>query len=243
MTPFFSLSYILTIIAEDDCRPPLPNNSRFNNQGLQDVLRVCWSTKPTQRPIFSKIVKDLKQLRKSSGQEVVDSPRIPVIEEESEVTTSPSPEMRPTIPEYLQSADNDLCELISSSIPPLFLLTCRKADDILPSIFQEPQQISGPPHSESTVSTEDIKMTELVIYTPAPSSRSSSLLMPTVSSSEEHTNVIDYDGHDSPPPVDERVANTWNERRYRLLLIHDYHPSRQSIIQVFLESSYSHCFF
>ena len=147
------------------------------------------------------------------------------------------------MPEYLQAADNDLCE--SSLIFSLSFLTSRKADDILPSIFQDPEQISAPPHSESTVSTEDIKKPEMVIYTPAPSSRASSFLIPTISSSssEEHPNVIDYDGHDSPPPLDERVANTWNERRYRLLLIHDYHPSRESIIQVFLESSYSHCFF
>ena len=227
-----SSNYILTLPAEGDSRPPLPNNSRFNSQGLQDILRACWSTKPTQRPTFSKVVKDLKQLRKSSGQEVVDSPRIPVIEEESETATCPSPDMRPTIPEHLRAADNDLCELFSSPIFSLSLLTYRVADDILPDlgIFQDPQQISGTldvPHCESTVSTEDMKKSELVIYTPAPSSRASSFIIP--SSSEELPNVIDYDGYDSPPPLDERVANTWNERRYRLLLTHDYHPSRGSI--------------
>ena len=113
-----SPSYILTLPAECDSRPPLPNNSRFNTQGLQDILRACWSTKPTQRPIFSKVVKDFKQLRKSSGQEIVDSPRIPVIDEESE-TPSPSPDMRPTsFIEHLQAADNDLCE----HFPPRFSL-------------------------------------------------------------------------------------------------------------------------
>ena len=105
-----SSNYILILPAEGDSRPPLPNNSRFNTQGLQDVLRVCWSTKPTQRPTFSKVVNDLKQLRKSPGQESIDSPRFPVIEEEPETTAFPSPDMRPTLPEYLQPADNDLCE-------------------------------------------------------------------------------------------------------------------------------------
>lgn len=105
------------------------------------------------------------------------------------------------------------------------------------NIFRDPQQISGSsdvPHSESTVSTEDMKKPELVIYTPVPSSRSSSFIIPSSSSSDEHPNVIDYDGYDSPPPLDERTANTWNERRYRLLLTHDYHPSRKSIRQAVL---------
>ena len=118
----------------------------------------------------------------------------------------------------------------SSLIFSLSLLTWRKADDILPDlgdIFQEPQQIPSP-HSESTVSTEDVKMPEMVTYTPAPSSRSSSFVMPSASSSEEHHNVVDYDECDSPP-LDQGVANTWNERRYRLLLTHEYHPSRRSI--------------
>ena len=246
MTPFLSLRLSPNILAEGDSRPPLPNNSRFNTQGLQDLLRACWSTKPTQRPTFSKIVNDLKQLRKSTGRESVDSPRIPVIDEESEPTTFPSPDMRPTMPEHLQVADNYLCELFSSPIFSLSLLTCKKADDVLPNIFRDPEQISSSSdvphsesHSESTVSTEDMKKPELVIYTPATSSRSSSI-MPATSS--EYPNVIDYDGYDSPP-LDERVAKAWNERRYRLLLTHEYHPSRRSILQIVLESSYSCCFF
>lgn len=115
------------------------------------------------------------------------------------------------------------------------LLTFGKADEILPDlgdIFENPQKIPGSfdvPHSESTVSTEDVKKPEMVIYTPVPSTRSSSFIIPA-SSSDEYLNVIDYDGYDSPPPHDERIANIRNERRYRLLLTHDYHPSRRSSI-------------
>jgi hypothetical protein len=112
------------------------------------------------------------------------------------------------------------------------LLPCKKkADNILPNIFEDPQQISGTSHPESTVSTKDIKRPEMVIYTPANSSRSSesSIAIPSTSTEEHNNNVIDYDGYDSPPPLDERIANTWNERRYLLLLMHDYHPSRPCI--------------
>ena len=113
--------------AEDDSRPPLPDNSRFNTQGLRDILQACWSTKPIQRPTFSKLVKDLKQLRQTSGQEVGESPGAPVIDDESAIGSSPSPDMRPTsLPEsYVQAVDNDLRELFSPfAIFFLSLLTC-----------------------------------------------------------------------------------------------------------------------
>ena len=41
--------------------------------------------------------------------------------------------------------------------------------------------------------------------------------------------MVDYVGCDSPPPLNEKVLNAWNERRYRISLTHDYHPSRKSI--------------
>lgn len=39
---------------------------------------------------------------------------------------------------------------------------------------------------------------------------------------EEVFRITDSDGYDSPTPVDERVAQVRDERRYRLLLTHDY---------------------
>jgi abelson tyrosine-protein kinase 1 len=41
----------------------------------------------------------------------------------------------------------------------------------------------------------------------------------------------DYDRYDSPLPVDERIAELRNERRYRYLLTHDYNASRESVHQ------------
>jgi hypothetical protein len=38
---------------------------------------------------------------------------------------------------------------------------------------------------------------------------------------------MDDEGYESPIPVDDRVAELRNERRYRLLLAHDFHPSRK----------------
>ena len=50
----------------------------------------------------------------------MDSPQIPGIDETPETTTSLSPDMRLTIPEYLQAADHDLCEFFS--FPVFFLI-------------------------------------------------------------------------------------------------------------------------
>lgn len=79
---------------------------------------------------------------------------------------------------------------------------------------------------ESTVSIESVQMPEPVIFTPGPSSRSSSVLLSSSVHSEDHINIVDLDGYESPPPADDRIAETKNERRYRLLLTHDFHPSR-----------------
>lgn len=79
-------------------------------------------------------------------------------------------------------------------------------------------------HQESTVAA-GMKMPEPVIFTPGPSSRTSSIIASI--HSEEHISFVDYDaGYESPPPIDTRIAELKNERRYRMLLTHDYHPSR-----------------
>ena len=35
---------------------------------------------------------------------------------------------------------------------------------------------------------------------------------------------------DSPPPLDETLANSKDERRYRMLLQHEFHPSRMILL-------------
>ena len=230
-----TVKFLTHFHAEDDGRPPLPDNSRFNTQGLQDILKACWTTKPTQRPTFVKLVKDFKQLRNAGGQEIADSPSVSVIDE-PEIAHSPSPDMRPTsCPEYHQYPDDDLCEFIAAILVPSFVYSLKKAD-ISPALGTTIQPSrrstgSGMPRRESVVSTGDRKIPEVVIYTPVSPDRSSSFnapVSPPVSPPEEHPNMFDL-GECEAPPADERIAKIQNERRYRLLLTHDYHPSRMSI--------------
>jgi hypothetical protein len=68
-----------------------------------------------------------------------------------------------------------------------------------------------------------------VMFTPSlNASRSSSIFTSAPESPSEDGNAhLDYDGYDSPPPATERLAELRNERRYRMLLNHDFHPSRE----------------
>ena len=102
-------------------------------------------------------------------------------------------------------------------------LTAREAS-------QSPLGVGGSVVSrrEDTVATSRVHMPEAVLFTPSVSnSRASSLFASTPSTrSEENVGVVDWEGYDSPPPADERIAEVRNERRYRLLLVHEFHPSR-----------------
>ena len=144
--------------------------------------------------------------------------------------------MRPTcLPDYVQPVDNDLRKLffLHLRLPSYLwhLLIPGKADGLLPElgdIFQSPRQ-SDLPHRQSTVSTEG--MMSKVMYTPALSAYPLTTISP--SQSEEYIN----DRYSPRSPVDETVAKIQNERRYRLLLTHDYHPSRKhAYLNVVLES-------
>jgi len=83
---------------------------------------------------------------------------------------------------------------------------------------------------------ETIRMPEPVLYTPSLNSSASSIFASDGSSlSDILEDVIpEYDGYDSPPPADDRLAEIRNERRYRLLLTHEFHPSREFLWFYFL---------
>ncbi|EGN91777.1 hypothetical protein SERLA73DRAFT_100155 [Serpula lacrymans var. lacrymans S7.3] len=80
------------------------------------------------------------------------------------------------------------------------------------------------PESEEDVETSAMDMPQPVIYTPSPSAPAS---LSSSRSSSLFTSRVDYAGYDSPPPLDERLAESRNERRYRLLAksTHEFHHS------------------
>jgi abelson tyrosine-protein kinase 1 len=73
-------------------------------------------------------------------------------------------------------------------------------------------------------------MPQPVLFTPSINNASS--IFETATSESDDDNNLDllvYEGYDSPPPANERLAELRNERRYRLLLDHEFHRSRESL--------------
>ncbi|KAJ7188007.1 hypothetical protein C8R46DRAFT_1205222 [Mycena filopes] len=236
-------------VTKENTRPSIPP-SRFNTPALQEILRVCWHKDPFVRPPFSKIVKDAKQLRKSfcgpsSNPEDIPSPRIPdwqEVDDDYMYTSRPSPDMHP-IPLPGDSPPRNLVGSVpffSGSSPPSTAAnsqntsfhtardTSQSPDDSLASLSSSLIHASLS-FKEDTVATPRTHMTEEVLFTP--SNRTSTLLpstIPQLNPSEEDLNHLllgNRDGNESPPPADDRMAQLRNERRYRLLLGHEFHPS------------------
>jgi hypothetical protein len=107
----------------------------------------------------------------------------------------------------------------------------------LKSTFSHTDQGDFPktPRRETSVPTGAIQFPEPVLFTPT-TSRESSLLLSTSSEESEESESqgsirqLHHDGFNSPPPEDERAIQGKNERKYRMLLKHDYHPSRKYIL-------------
>lgn len=195
---------IRRLVLDDNKRPPLPVGSKYATPALQDLVRACWDKDPTKRPPFSQIVPRMKLIRKTTDD--ITSPSIPELPElEAEFPLRPSPDIRPGL-----------------------LL------DVEPF---SPQQDAGDdaadrqPHRETSVPTSEIKFPEPVIYTPAGSRQSSVLISPSSDHSEETRSSSDapstpfHDTHASPPPESDIISQIRNERRYRMILVHNHNPS------------------
>ncbi|KAJ7438285.1 hypothetical protein B0H11DRAFT_591673 [Mycena galericulata] len=229
--PLMSDEAVRNFVLKDNTRPKIPS-TRFSSPGLHELLRVCWDEDPSIRPPFSRIVKEAKQLRKAAevpfdGFEDLASPPIsPRGPDWPEVETGPprpSPDMHPVPLPKTPRMSMDVPGFPIPSISP----------DMSSSESYHTVSQSWPPtgalisHREDTVSSSGTDVPEPVVYTS--SSRASSIFTPsTKSSSTEDLNdflLADFGGYESPMPADERIAEIRNERRYRLLLVHDFHPS------------------
>ncbi|KAG7086098.1 hypothetical protein E1B28_003613 [Marasmius oreades] len=218
-------------VLKDNSRPTIPQ-TRFSTAALQGIIQACWEKDPFLRPAFSQVARDLKKLRKngdSSAPEDVMSPRMP--ESMDYGHSRPSPDMRPIpLPSVTPPRDSSLPVLGNSpgSTSDASFRTARERD-----LSYSPPITTSAYHREDSAScTSRVQMPEPVIYTPsAPSSATSSIFTSDPSTRSETDSIFalghppEYDGYDSPPPLDSRLAEARDERRYRMLLVHDFHPS------------------
>ncbi|KIM89640.1 hypothetical protein PILCRDRAFT_191889 [Piloderma croceum F 1598] len=79
-----------------------------------------------------------------------------------------------------------------------------------------------------TSASGEIRLLEPVLYAPSANTSQASSIFdvsePSPSSALDEPQV-DFDGYESPPPPNDQSADIRDERHYRLLLTHDFHPS------------------
>ncbi|KDQ23602.1 hypothetical protein PLEOSDRAFT_1078986 [Pleurotus ostreatus PC15] len=220
--------YVLT--TEENGRPPIPP-SRYVTPALEDLLHEAWHHDPTKRPPFSKLVPDLKQIRKAfgnGGEEAIS----PAMSDhlELEPKQRPSPDMHPIPLPYASPPRTQFLDALGLS----------PASSEAGSSFRTARDISSSPQSsipyhfdrsEEALVSRPMAMPEPTLYNTVSSTRTLSRdssdfegVSPSTTS-DENIDVWHYSGYDTPPPIDERLKQMRNERRYRMLLTHDFHPS------------------
>ncbi|KAG6889171.1 hypothetical protein C0992_006218 [Termitomyces sp. T32_za158] len=235
----------------ENTRPAVPL-SRFNTALLQDLLRVCWYHDPAVRPSFSAIVRDVRALRraflndttKSLGREsplplsspiAIDRSRHSQEWDSDQLRTKPSPDMRPLPLPHGTPPAPDSAFMGHMTLPDSSYGTFVTADES--SLLASPNK-AHQSHREDIIPSGPVRMPEPVIYTPSSPSDSSASLASSLSTHTPSTSsledlglttpghpVSDGEGYDSPAPQDERFKLTRDERRYRLLLSLQFHPS------------------
>ncbi|KIJ58311.1 hypothetical protein HYDPIDRAFT_90991 [Hydnomerulius pinastri MD-312] len=194
-------STVASLVLGEKQRPPLPP-SRCTST-VSHLVNMCWARNVDSRPPFTYIAASLKQFRRRQGQGLDDSPLPPSMDDLWDDSTHThhdqrrSPDMRPMSRPFIS---------MGSSFPDTFS------------------------------SAESSPLSRSVIYTPSthePSelpSESSSLLTSSPHGSaadlrernQYHRHDAEFEGYDSPPPINERQAEARNERRYRMLAKHGH---------------------
>ncbi|KAG6877678.1 hypothetical protein C0992_009504 [Termitomyces sp. T32_za158] len=248
MSSLRSSQHIPKAFVGENIRPAIPL-SRFNTPSFQELLHVCWDHDPIVRPTFDVIVKDVEVMRQAFlsdlGEEhplpspspvTFDKSTRPREWERDHSRSKPSPDMRPVSLHFgTPPAANS--SLVGQGASPDPLETFGMTEEGLSSASSTKAGYHEY-HREDLVSSGRFRMPEPVLYTPSiPSDSScslaSSLFTTTLSNSSLQElglttpgrPVLEVEMYDSPAPQDERIKSMRDERRYRLLLNHQFHPS------------------
>ena len=148
----------------------------------------------------------------------------------------PSPDMRPVHFPFLVSTSDCLVSICTLAYRRNIVPPASPIREGISSPSDTYFSASGSPLSPFSVAflpkPGDVHALHPVMFTPSlNASRSSSIFTTAPESASEDGNAqLDYGGYDSPPPATERLAELRNKRRYRMLLAHDFHPSRECLI-------------
>ncbi|KZT21885.1 hypothetical protein NEOLEDRAFT_1072805 [Neolentinus lepideus HHB14362 ss-1] len=210
-------------VLERNMRPEIPK-SKFVTSDLERIIRVCWDRDPRGRPLFSTLARDIRQLRVKSGSKDADTPmvgwRLPSVMEDH--SAEPSPDPRPQIP--LPSVEPETDHTGSSLSTNASYKTAHGTES--DGSAQRRYDTMPPPYA-STVRPGTSHGTHGATdgdTTTRKNSIRSQLSISTSSLSD--IEFLPWDsGYVSPLPPDEVIAETKNERRYRMLLQHEFNPN------------------
>jgi abelson tyrosine-protein kinase 1 len=187
----------------ENMRPPLPPSS-FSCGPLMTTIRSSWDFTPSHRPSFDKVARDIKKMR---------------AERLNTFPSGDSPRPTPLLDQW-------------GAYDPY---RTHHSPDILP----QPLPNSGPPLMENSQNVEEsavhpgsalgLDIGGVPDLSSTGPTRSSSMSSDTLASSVSIVNPSAL-ASSYLEPVDEVAAKYQDERRYRMLLQHDYHTIRGSYI-------------
>ncbi|CCM05813.1 uncharacterized protein FIBRA_08047 [Fibroporia radiculosa] len=203
-------------VLKENMRPQIPLIPRKWIPQLAEIINACWDRHPAARPSFAKVVKDLEQLRLRFDSNMRDSPLQKLPQElDDHISSRKSPDMHPVNLPFLPP-DTDVTIVDEPSLSSDNSYETAQGD------------ISSPPSYEHVHGHEpeaSDPFSQFTYGTTRSSSRSSSMCEDTPDSRSDAGVMLDPPGYQSPPPADARDAQIRNERRYRMLLQHEFHPS------------------
>jgi abelson tyrosine-protein kinase 1 len=221
-TPYISLT-LLSVTPEENMRPSLPP-SQLANGPLMNIIRASWDRLPSNRPPFEQIVRDVKQLLRAERSS----------RSLSTLSDSPKP---PSI--LLQWAEQN-------PYPP------HHSPDILPLPLSDGVLSAGSQNSNSNTSndlghpgsalgldigTDRVKLASNVHVEGRADFSDTGNTKPGSLSSDTESSIASIPDQTvlasvylSPLDSDTIAAKYQDERRYRMLLQHDYHTIRRPFI-------------
>ncbi|CAK5265672.1 unnamed protein product [Mycena citricolor] len=219
-------------VIKENTRPQVPL-SRNTTAEFMKLLGACWDWDAAVRPLFAQIVDELRVIRRnlggamSAGEDIpgMKTPRLPdwSIDEEDRLSRQ-SPDMHPIStlgdPSRAFSIAGALPFLTRSSTP------STGTNSVNTSFHTAQLEESFADVSlEETVPSQTSSHSEEILFTP---SHGDSVATEVSSSTDDTSNTLSSVPDDEEKafvPTDPRTMELWNERRYRLLLNHDFHPS------------------
>jgi abelson tyrosine-protein kinase 1 len=192
------------------------------------------------RPPFSKIVQDMKILRVRAGGSSVSvdqddmgeaSPKF--VQLDLDMAIRESPDIGPvSLPPLSSSGGETVGGSTREFCLSRFRELCVNLIIFLSNVvIQSPVSRGSSVDSYRTLVLDEIRSgspPSSKLYTPeghVQKHTAKPQISMTSDGKSDEGGALEHSGYDSPPPTNERIAEMRNERRYRMLLSHDFHPS------------------